>query len=148
MELASLVLIVCVSSPFWKPVYFPYKANHSELLTQTRLSLQIHLKKVSAVLPLCCNFSHPRTLCSPDPVKNAIVIQLCFSLPNWICGLLDGKERLIIRRWANAGCKREQGQAQGGAGGGGGGGGYTLNANARLEKGQTGPFKCRAHVFS
>lgn len=56
------------------------------------LSELTHLK----VLSLCvgCNFSQPRTFYSPDPDKNAVVIQLCFSLLNWIAAF-----KMVKRAW-------------------------------------------------
>lgn len=58
-------------------------------------------------LALSCKFEHPDTLGSPESDKNTIVIQPCFSLLNWFAAFKMEK-RLIIRRWANAGCRESR----------------------------------------
>lgn len=87
-------------------------------------------------MAFCCNFSHPRRPPQNDwDKKHTIVIQLGFSLPNWIVAFKMEKRWLIIGRWANDGLL---GRAATGPGRGWWQRWCTLNANAGLGNAQTG----------
>lgn len=78
---ASLVLIVCVSSPFLKACMFSLTGSIARSSTHSMPVAADTLQTPASVPPvLCCNFSHPNALCLADPDKN--IIQLCFSLLN------------------------------------------------------------------